>query len=255
MQKMQEMQHTSIKVKLYTGYNMEHPPSVLYLEHDGKVLLVDSQGKGPQKPIMNNIGDTKFRFPTLQEVSAMSLDWEVKNRFNVLGIEVIKAHPLIEWPKEWAWKDECISDDRVHPIARESIYRSIHRLVSKVMVLNQNGEVLMGKIERGHFVGHWTLPGGYMDHDEHPAVGCVRETLEEIGIDIELSEDEPIITQRIFTDEGISFVSFTYRAIWEGDDSQITLKENEISEYAWLAPEEALSRAVSGFDASALRHL
>ena len=118
---------------------MEHPPSVLYLEHDGKVLLVDSQGNGPQKPIMNNTGLTKFRFPTEEEVRSMSLEWEVKNRFNILGIEVIKAHPLIEWPRDWAWKDECISDDCVHPIARESIYRSIHRLVSKVMVQNQKG--------------------------------------------------------------------------------------------------------------------
>lgn len=94
-----------------------------------------------------------------------------------------------------------------------------------------------------------------MDHDEHPAVGCVRETLEEMGIDIELSEDAPIITQRIFTNEGISFVSFTYRANWDGDNSEIKLKENEISEFAWLTPEEAMSRAVSGFDAAALRNL
>ena len=91
-----------------------------------------------------------------------------------------------------------------------------------------------------------------MDHDEHPAVGCVRETLEEMGIEIELSEDAPIITQRIFTNEGISFVSFTYRANWNGDNSEIKLKENEISEFAWLTPEEAMSRAVSGFDAAAL---
>ena len=123
------------------------------------------------------------------------------------------------------------------------------------MVLNPQGEVLMGKIERGHFVGHWTLPGGYMDHDEHPAVGCVRETLEEMGINIELSDDAPIITQRIFTNEGISFVSFTYQAQWDGDDSQISLKDNEISEFAWLTPSEAISRAVSGFDVAALRHL
>ena len=234
---------------------MEHPTSVLYLEHDGKLLLVDSNGKGPQKPIMNNTGLTKFRFPTEEEVSSMSLEWEVKNRFNILGIEVIKAHPLIEWPRDWAWKDECISDDCVHPIARESIYRSIHRLVSKVMVQNQKGEVLMGKIERGHFTGHWTLPGGYIDHDEHPAIGCVRETLEEMGIVIELNDEAPIVTQRIFTNEGISFVSFTYQSHWDGDDSQITLKENEISEFAWLSPKEALSRAVSGFDAAALKHL
>lgn len=234
---------------------MEHPPTVLYLEHDGKVLLVDSEGNGPKKPIMNNTGNTKFRFPTVDEVKRLGIEWEVKNKFDILGFEVIKAHPNIEWPENWAWKDECISDDAVHPIARESIYRSIHRLVSKVMVLNNQGEVLMGKIERGHFVGHWTLPGGYMDHDEHPAVGCVRETLEEMGIEIELDDKAPIITQRIFTNEGISFVSFTYQANWEGDDSEIKLKENEISEFAWLSPAEALSRAVSGFDAAALRNL
>ena len=234
---------------------MEHPPTVLYLEHDGKVLLVDSEGNGPKKPVMNNTGNTKFRFPTEDEVHGLGIEWEVKNSFDILGFKVIKAHPNIEWPENWAWKDECISDDAVHPIARESIYRSIHRLVSKVMVLNNHGEVLMGKIERGHFVGHWTLPGGYMDHDEHPAIGCVRETLEEMGIEIELSDEAPIITQRIFTNEGISFVSFTYQANWDGNNSEIKLKENEISEFEWLSPAEALSRAVSGFDAAALRHL
>ena len=234
---------------------MDHPSAVLYLEHDGKVLLVDSEGNGPQKPVMNSTGVTKFRFPTEDEVAAMGIEWDAKNTFNILGYQVMKAHPEIEWPQEWAWKDECISDDAVHPIARESIYRSIHRLVSKVMVLNSQGEVLMGKIERGHFVGHWTLPGGYMDHDEHPAIGCVRETLEEMGIEIELSEDAPIITQRIFTNEGISFVSFTYQANWNGDDSEIKLKENEISQFEWLSPSEAISRAVSGFDVAALRHL
>jgi len=234
---------------------MDHPSAVLYLEHDGKVLLVDSEGNGPQKPVMNSTGVTKFRFPTEDEVAAMGIEWAAKNMFNILGYQVTKAHPEIEWPQEWAWKDECISDDAVHPIARESIYRSIHRLVSKVMVLNSQGEVLMGKIERGHFVGHWTLPGGYMDHDEHPAIGCVRETLEEMGIEIELSEDAPIITQRIFTNEGISFVSFTYQANWNGDDSEIKLKENEISQFEWLSPSEAISRAASGFDVAALRHL
>ncbi|MBT7244044.1 MAG: NUDIX hydrolase [Euryarchaeota archaeon] len=234
---------------------MEHPDAVMYLEHDGKVMLVNSEGDGPQVPVMNSTGETKYRFPTSTEVRAMGIEWDEKNIFDILGIRVTKAHPLVEWPEHWAWKDDCISDDAVHPIARESIYRSIHRLVSKVMILNSEGKVLMGKIERGHFVGHWTLPGGYMDHDEHPAIGCVRETVEEMGIDIELSDDEPIVTQRIFTDEGISFVSFTYKAEWLGDNSQIKLKENEISDYAWLTPKDAISTAVSGFDAAALRHL
>ena len=244
-----------IQTKKNSRRYMDHPNAVLYLEHDGKVLLVDKDGKGPQLPVMNSTGSTKYRFPTQSEVESMGIEWELKNRFNILGHEVIKAHPEIEWPEEWAWKDECISDDAVHPIARESIYRSIHRLVSKVMILNSEGKVLMGKIERGHFVGHWTLPGGYMDHDEHPAVGCVREALEEMGISILLNDDAPIVTQRIFSREGISFVSFTYQAEWNGEDSEIMLKENEISDYAWLSPSEAISRGISGFDLEALKHL
>ena len=234
---------------------MEHPLSVLYLEHDGKVLLVDSDGIGPQSPEENSTRETILRFPTKGEVANMGIEWNAKNTFNILGHEVIKCHPDIDWPESWAWKDDCISDNGVHPIAREAIYRSIHRLVSKVMILNPNGDVLMGKIERGHFVGHWTLPGGYMDHDEHPAIGCVRETLEEMGIDIELTNDAPIITQRIFTDEGISFVSFTYKSQWSGMDSEIKLKENEISEFAWLSKTDAINLAVSGFDIAALMSL
>lgn len=234
---------------------MDHPPSVLYLEHDGKVLLVDEAGNGPFSPSLNRIGITKYRFPTADEASALGLSWVLKNRFEILGFEVVKAHPEIEWPADWAWKDDCISDDCVHPIARESIYRSIHRVVSKVMILNPQGEVLMGKVERGHFVGHWTLPGGYMDHDEHPEIGCVRETFEEMGIDISLLDVKPIITQKIFTSEGISFLSFTYRANWSGDDELIIPKENEIADFGWFSPQDALSNAISGFDIAALKHL
>ena len=43
------------------------------------------------------------------------------------------------------------------------------------------------------------------------------ETLEELGLTITLDDIEPVVTQNIFNDEGISFVSFTYRAMWNGD--------------------------------------
>ena len=94
-----------------------------------------------------------------------------------------------------------------------------------------------------------------MDHDEHPAVGCVRETLEELGLTITLDDIEPVVTQNIFNDEGISFVSFTYRATWNGDVGQLTLQAEEISAAAWFQPEEAFRQAVSHFDREAIRSL
>ena len=94
-----------------------------------------------------------------------------------------------------------------------------------------------------------------MDHDEHPEVGCVRETLEELGLEIVLSNDSPLITQQIFSSRGISFVSFTYRSKWDGDLSELVLQSDEISEAAWFYPNEAASKAVSHFDVRALNSL
>ena len=92
-----------------------------------------------------------------------------------------------------------------------------------------------------------------MDHDEHPSIGCVRETMEELGIDIKLNDIKPVITQKIFNDEGISFVSFTSQATWNGDINQLTLQTEEIEEASWFSPDEALENAVSFFDSQALQ--
>jgi ADP-ribose pyrophosphatase YjhB (NUDIX family) len=237
-----------------------HPKQVIHLEHDGKVLLVDDEGNGPMKPVQGrNGGGPNLRFPTLSEVESLGFPVQQKGttvlRFGEDSYEVLKGYPKIDWPKNWAWKDNCIADNCVHPVAREAIYRSLHRLVSKVMVQNSNGDVLMAKVERGHFHGFWTLPGGYMDHDEHPAIGCVRETLEELGLEIILEPTEPVVTQNIFNDEGISFVSFTYKSTWDGNLSELKLQTEEISEAKWFSPREAHAQAVSYFDKEALRSI
>jgi ADP-ribose pyrophosphatase YjhB (NUDIX family) len=237
-----------------------HPKQVIHLEHDGKVLLVDDEGNGPMNPVQGrNGGGPNLRFPTLSEVESLGLPVQQKGttvlRFGEDSFEVLKGYPKIDWPENWAWKDNCIADNCVHPVAREAIYRSLHRLVSKVMVQNSNGDVLMAKVERGHFHGFWTLPGGYMDHDEHPAIGCVRETLEELGLEIILEPTEPVVTQNIFNDEGISFVSFTYKSTWDGNLSELKLQTEEISEAKWFTPREAHAQAVSYFDKEALRSI
>ena len=237
-----------------------HPSEVIYLEHDGKVLLVDETGNGPIIPQKGRMSHGELiRFPTHNEIVSMGLSYERKGlttiRFGEKEARVIKGYPKVAWPEQWAWKDDCISDNHVHPVTREAIYRSIHRLVSKVRVQNSKGDVLMAQVERGHFRGFWTLPGGYMDHDEHPAIGCVRETLEELGLEIILDNEEPIITQNIFNDEGISFVSFTYRSTWNGSLEDLTLQTEEIAAAAWFSPQDALAQAVSHFDREALRSL
>ena len=48
----------------------------------------------------------------------------------------------------------------------------MHRVVSKVILQNQQNQVIMAKVKRGFFTGHWTLPGGFVDYAEHPLEGA-----------------------------------------------------------------------------------
>ena len=87
-----------------------------------------------------------------------------------------------------------------------------------------------------------------MNHSEEPSEGCVRETYEELGIRLDVDDRKPIITQRSFHRDGISFMSFTYFSKWDGEIAELKLKEGEIADAKWFPLEEALKNAVSEFD-------
>ena len=244
----------------------------IYLEHDGKLLLVNSDGEGPVTPIQGRINwegsPNSIRLPTPQEVTDMGILWDEKRSNNIIfgDIEkkIIIATPKIKWPENWAWKDSVISDNAVDPFARESVYRTMHRVVSKVIIQNNEDMLLMAKVKRGFFTGCWTLPGGFVDYGEHPRTGAVREALEELGINIEIpdkfgesgdviqGDDGVVIQENIFTSEGINWLSFTYRCSLDIQIEEIIPKDDEIEEAKWFSIEDALRNAVSIFDRDAI---
>ncbi|MBV43956.1 MAG: hypothetical protein CMA54_04170 [Euryarchaeota archaeon] len=247
----------------------------IHLEHDGKLLLVDIGGKGPAKPERGRScweGDGfLIRLPTPQEAAALGIDWNERrtNEFRLGGLNhrILYATPMIAWPEHWAWKDSVISDSAVDPVARESVYRTLHRVVSKVIVTNTRGEILMTKVARGFFVGCWTLPGGFVDYDEHPRAAAVREALEELGINISIpdpkgesgtitqGDDSCIIQTAIFNNEGLCWVSFTYHCQADISAEEIVPKDDEIEEAKWFSRDEALGQAVSLFDIEAIKRI
>ena len=129
----------------------------------------------------------------------------------------------------------------------------MHRVVAKVILINSQNEIAMAKVKRGFFSGHWTLPGGFVDYAEHPVEGAVREVKEELGVSVEIDEKDIVqIAERIFTSEGIQFLSFTYKCYIEGD-VQFNPKADEIEEARWFPMQQALANAASLFDVEALR--
>ena len=247
----------------------------VYLESDGKLLLVYGDGSGPAIPRMGRVNldpsSELIRLPTEEEIEGFGIPWEEirTNRFRLAQEEHVVTHgkPLIDWPGEWAWKDSVISDNSVDPVARESVYRTIHRVVSKVLILNSKREVLMAKVSRGFFTGCWTLPGGFVDYGEHPREAAIREAKEELGIDIAIEDpkgetgesfgddDGAYIREEIFTDDGINWISFTYKCHADFEYEEITPKQDEIEEAMWFSISDAIDKAVSIFDIEALNRL
>ena len=63
--------------------------------------------------------------------------------------------------------------------------------VSAYAVCIEDGRILLCRITPGatrESDGHWTLPGGGLDHGEHPREGVLRELGEETGLSGEVTE-------------------------------------------------------------------
>ncbi|MDB4277993.1 NUDIX domain-containing protein [Deltaproteobacteria bacterium] len=89
-----------------------------------------------------------------------------------------------------------------------------------MVVLNAEGEILLGKRKGAHRAGHWSFPGGWLDRaDTETAHAAIRETLEETGIVVRkavqhiwVTEDHPSIQTRTVT-----LYHITRAGEWSGD--------------------------------------
>ena len=96
-------------------------------------------------------------------------------------------------------------------------------------------------VERGHFKGFWTLPEVTWTTTSIRRPVVFGRPSRNLGLTVVLDDVEPVITQRIFNDEGISFVSFTYRSTWNGELGSLMLQTEEISAAAMVHARRCVS--------------
>lgn len=62
-----------------------------------------------------------------------------------------------------------------------------HSMVPAVyLIMRQEGKILgIFRTNTGYMDGFWTLPSGHVEKEELPLRGMIRETKEEVGIDVE----------------------------------------------------------------------
>lgn len=65
--------------------------------------------------------------------------------------------------------------DLPHPV-------TLQRVAAYARIVRDDRLLLTRISSNGHHTGHWTLPGGGVDHGEHPRDAVVREVYEETGL-------------------------------------------------------------------------
>lgn len=81
----------------------------------------------------------------------------------------------------------------------------------------------------------WDIPGGTLEDGEDPAVGAVRETKEESGLEI---SNIKLFFQKsnIDTSKNKQFITLVFRT--KIIDTNVTLNSEEHDAYMWIQPSE-----------------
>lgn len=108
----------------------------------------------------------------------------------------------------------------------------IHTLIS-----NDLSEVLILQRSKNNDVlpEYWDIPGGTLEDREDPAIGAIRETREETGLNI---SNPKLFFQRSNVDvaKNKQFITLVFYAKTSNID--VTLNPGEHDKYAWIKPAE-----------------
>ena len=108
------------------------------------------------------------------------------------------------------------------------------RLASAAVIRDEHGRVLA--VEPNYKDG-WTLPGGTVEAGEDPRTGCFREVVEEVGLHLPEGRLIAVIHGVGMGMWGDS-VSFLYDGGTISSDTPISVQEEELLSYRWVAPED-----------------
>lgn len=146
------------------------------------------------------------------------------------------------------------------------ISRSVTVLLSLFVVVDQNYYVPLGKrgTEMPTERGKWSLPGGYLDYGETIGEAAIRETYEELGLDLyHLTETYPaigdlehpyLVTSRPI---GLQNVSMRFGVMLFMDvlpELEPQVSAGEVEEARWFRLDEALSMPLAFKHQDTMRH-
>ena len=107
-----------------------------------------------------------------------------------------------------------------------------------VLCFNTKGDLL---IVKPNYKDGWLVPGGSTDENESPLHCAIRETKEEIGLDVPTLQLVGVYyghKKGVFTDS-LKFI-FSGGVLSEKQIAEIKLQTNELEKYTFMSPQEAV---------------
>ena len=105
-------------------------------------------------------------------------------------------------------------------------------------IVVREGCVLLARRGKEPSYGLWSLPGGAVDLGERLKDAAARETREECGIEIELTDVLEVVERMVRDPDGrvqFHYVIVDYLARWTSGELAASL---EVLEARWVAPED-----------------
>lgn len=109
-----------------------------------------------------------------------------------------------------------------------------------VLVVNDEGQVLLGR--RGHapYKGWWGIVGGFVEGSEHPEATAVREVFEEIGVRVRIHR-----LLGMWMDRYGKHGDHTVNIVFVGSAVEGTpVTSREVTELGWFSP-QALPKRIA----------
>lgn len=122
------------------------------------------------------------------------------------------------------------------------------RVGAYTVCVDEDDRILLCRIAPGYAIGwegHWTLPGGGLDHGEDPRDGAIRELMEETGLAGELVElldvesNHSTFTRRSGDEVDFHGIRIIYRATVTGTALRVEA-DGSTDACQWFSREELL---------------